>query len=147
MIKIAHRGNVNGPSDRENEPEYLKDALAQGYELEVDVWFVAGTLWLGHDTPQYSVDYSFLASISDKSWFHCKNLEALAYFSHALRHLRYFWHEEDKYTLTSTNRIWVYPGEEVPKGAVVVDLDLSNVKSYKDSAYAVCTDYPGKLVG
>jgi hypothetical protein len=145
LIKIAHRGNVNGPSDRENEPEYLKDALAQGYELEVDVWFIAGSLWLGHDFPQYKIDYSFFASIADKSWFHCKNLEALAYFNDSLWHLRYFWHENDKYTLTSSSQVWVYPGEQSPPMAIVVDLDLSNLDMYKDTAYAVCTDYPRKL--
>lgn len=146
MLKIAHRGNVNGPSEAENQPAYLLDAIAQGYEVEVDVWFVAGNLWLGHDYTQYQIDYTFLSKIADKAWFHCKNQEALAYFNDSLTSLRYFWHEEDKYTLTSTGQIWVYPGETSPRNSIVVDLDLSNLDAYKDTAYAVCTDYPGKLM-
>lgn len=145
MISIAHRGNVNGPSEAENQPAYLLDAIAQGYEIEADVWFDGGTLWLGHDFPQYQVDYTFLSKIADKSWFHCKNKEALEYFNNSLNSLRYFWHEEDSYTLTSNNKVWVYPGVPAPKNSVVVDLDLSYIDTYRDTAYAVCTDYPSKL--
>lgn len=142
MIKIAHRGNTNGPSEAENQPAYLLDAIAQGYEVEVDIWFIGGTLWLGHDYAQYQIDYTFLSKIADKAWFHCKNKEALEYFNDSLSSLNYFWHEEDKYTLTSTNHIWVYPGQPVPANSIVVDLDLSNLADYQDIAYAVCTDYP-----
>jgi hypothetical protein len=142
LIRIAHRGNVNGPSEAENQPAYLLDAVAQGYEVEVDIWFIGGTLWLGHDYAQYQIDYTFLSKIADKSWFHCKNKEALEYFNDSLSSLRYFWHEEDKYTLTSTGQIWVYPGQPAPPNSIVVDLDLSNLASYQDTAYAVCTDYP-----
>jgi hypothetical protein len=146
LIRIAHRGNVNGPSEAENQPAYLLDAIAQGYEVEVDIWFVGGTLWLGHDYAQYQVDYTFLSKIADMAWFHCNNQEALAYFNDSLTSLRYFWHEEDRYTLTSTGQVWVYPGETSPRNSIVVDLDLSNLDSYKDTAYAVCTDYPRKLM-
>jgi hypothetical protein len=145
LIKIAHRGNINGPSPRENEPDYLLDAIAQGYEIEVDVWYIGGTLWLGHDYAQYQIDYTFLSKIADKAWFHCKNAEALSYFNDSLASLRYLWHEEDRYTLTSTAHIWVYPGQPVPANSIVVDLDLSNLDSYKSAAYAVCTDYPEKI--
>jgi hypothetical protein len=145
LIKIAHRGNVDGPSEAENQPAYILDAIAQGYDVEVDIWFVGGTLWLGHDYAQYQIDYTFLSKIADKSWFHCKNKEALSYFRDSLSSLNYFWHESDKYTLTSTGYIWVYPGESAPDRGVIVDLDLSNLEAYKHTAYAVCTDYPSKL--
>jgi hypothetical protein len=150
LIKIAHRGNVNGPSDRENEPSYLLEAIAQGYDVEVDLWVIDDVLWLGHDQPQYQIGdgfsaEGFLPKIADKAWVHCKNKEALTYGNENPWNLRYFWHESDKYTLTSSGQVWVYPGEPVPDGAIVVDLDLSNLERYKYMAYAVCTDYPSKL--
>ena len=143
MIKIAHRGNVNGPSDRENEPDYLLDAIAQGYDVEVDVWYVGGTLWLGHDYAQYQIDYIFLSKIADKAWFHCKNLEALAYFNDSLKSLEYFWHENDKFTLTSSGYIWTYPGQPVTSTSIIVDLEASDLKKYNNIPYGICTDYPG----
>lgn len=145
MLKIAHRGNVDGPNDRENEPDYLLDALARGYEIEVDVWVIAGTLWLGHDYAQYQVNYTFLSKIVDRTWFHCKNLEALYYFSSVLSSTKYFWHQEDDFTLTSNGYIWTYPGKEATTRSVIVDLDLANLGSYRDTAYAVCTDYPANV--
>ena len=56
MIKIAHRGNLFGRiPERENSPEYIQEALAAGYDVEVDVWFEEGKLFLGHAKPQYEV--------------------------------------------------------------------------------------------
>ena len=143
MIKIAHRGNVNGPNNRENEPDYLLDAIAQGYEVEVDVWYIGGTLWLGHDYAQYKIDYTFLSKIADKAWFHCKNLEALTYFNDSLRSLNYFWHENDKFTLTSNGYIWTYPGQPVTTKSIIVDLEASDLAKYDNIPYGICTDYPG----
>lgn len=143
MIKIAHRGNVNGPNNRENEPDYLLDAIAQGYEVEVDVWYIGGTLWLGHDYAQYKVDYTFLSKIADKAWFHCKNLEALTYFNDSLSSLNYFWHENDKFTLTSSGYIWTYPGQPVTTKSIIVDLEASDLAKYDNIPYGICTDYPG----
>jgi hypothetical protein len=145
LIKIAHRGNINGPSGRENEPNYLLEAIALGYEVEVDVWGMLGGLWLGHDKPQYQLDAQMMNALAEKAWFHCKDVEALDYFSRALPNLRYFWHESDKYTLTSDGHVWVYPEEAPTKNSIIVDLDLSLFDTYKSMVYAVCTDYPGKL--
>lgn len=145
MFKIAHRGNISGPSERENQPAYIREAIAKGYEVEVDVWLIGDELWLGHDMPQYLLLPETFAAIAEHTWFHCKNVAALGYFNQDLWHLKYFWHENDRYTLTSTGQIWVYPGQKVPGQAIVVDLDLSKLDTYKDGAYAVCTDYPEKL--
>lgn len=143
MIRIAHRGNINGPSDRENEPNYLLDAIAQGFEIEVDVWYTSGSLWLGHDYAQYQIDYTFLSKISDRAWFHCKNLEALHYFSDSLSSTRYFWHQEDDFTLTSNRYIWTYPGQPVTGRSIIVDLDANDLTKYGNIPYGICTDYPG----
>jgi glycerophosphoryl diester phosphodiesterase len=54
MILIAHRGNLNGKQpERENSPEYIKEALEKGYHVEVDVWLKeTNNLFLGHDSPK-----------------------------------------------------------------------------------------------
>ena len=60
MIRIAHRGNTKGPNPlEENKPEYLLQAVNDGYDCEVDVWLIDNEIWLGHDRPDYKVDKEF----------------------------------------------------------------------------------------
>lgn len=146
MIRIAHRGNTNG-SDiyRENTVAQISNAISMGFDVEVDVWYVSGQVFLGHDGPSVSVEKSYLIEIADVAWFHCKNLEALNLFTTEFPELKYFWHEEDRFTLTSNNYIWTYPGQEVTPNSIIVDLTMDSADQYKDVAYGVCTDYPNRL--
>jgi len=77
MIKIAHRGNVDGPSALENSPGLLLNAIEQGFDVEVDIRSIDGSWYLGHDEPTYIVGDMFIDKIKKYSWLHCKNLEAL----------------------------------------------------------------------
>ena len=53
MILISHRGNLDGPKpEKENNPKYIWEALNEGYQVEIDVWYDKGW-WLGHDRPKY----------------------------------------------------------------------------------------------
>ena len=61
MILISHRGNFKGRNpEKENHPDYIKDAIERGYHVEVDVWVNNGIFYLGHDEPQWRVDVDFL---------------------------------------------------------------------------------------
>ena len=42
MILISHRGNLNGLSVRENEPEYIHESLVHDFDVEIDVWYIDG---------------------------------------------------------------------------------------------------------
>ena len=59
MILISHRGNIEGRTDQENKPEYRKKALDQGFNVEVDVWYVNNEYYLGHALPQYKIQEEF----------------------------------------------------------------------------------------
>ena len=77
MILISHRGNLNGvDSERENSIEYISEALDSGFDVEVDVWNLAGRYLLGHDEPLHIVGKRF--SQNDNLWCHAKNIQALA---------------------------------------------------------------------
>ena len=136
MILISHRGNINGRfEDWENKPEYIEDTLRLGYEVEIDVWFIDGKFFLGHDTPQFKTDYKFLTN--EKLWCHAKNLDALIEMKKYAIH--YFWHETDTVTLTSKNYIWAYPGNQPIKNSIAVlpewkNDDISNCRG-------ICSDY------
>jgi hypothetical protein len=138
---IAHRGNLEGPKkDQENKPEYLNKALAMGYDVEVDIWVLNYKIYLGHDFPQYEVEEDYIRSISNKAWFHCKNFGAIDFLSSSLQESNYFWHQSDKFTLTSKGFIWTYPGEETSGNSVIVDLS-GNAKQNNYNCYAICADY------
>ena len=102
MIFISHRGNINGINKKyENNPTYIQSAINKGYYVEIDVWY-KNAFFLGHDRPQFKVSQKFLEN--KKFWCHAKNIEALE----KLQKLKtkYFWHQEDDYTLTSNGYIW-----------------------------------------
>ena len=61
MILISHRGNINGPNkDKENSLSYIQEAINLGYDVEIDLWVINGELFLGHDSPQYIVNFEWI---------------------------------------------------------------------------------------
>ena len=77
MHLISHRGNIDGISKLENQPDYIDSAIELGYDVEVDIWYIGGKIYLGHDLGQYQIDINWLNERSDKLWIHCKNHPAL----------------------------------------------------------------------
>jgi hypothetical protein len=137
MIKIAHRGNVDGPGPLENSPGLIYHAIQKGFNVEVDIRLINSTWYLGHDFSQYPVGDIFVDNIKDVAWFHCKNINALNALDKN-KHM-FFWHQEDDFTLTSNGYIWTYPGKNVTEKSIIVDLNLD----YKyNNVYGICTDYP-----
>ena len=136
---ISHRGNINGKNtEKENHPIYIVEALSQGYEVEIDVWHKNGKFFLGHDTPQYEIDAKFLQNCN--LWCHAKNDSALVEMS-KLQNVHFFWHQEDHYTLTSQGIIWVYPGQRILEGSIVVLPEvIDNPNLYLGKCGGVCSD-------
>jgi hypothetical protein len=116
---ISHRGNINGKNpNMENNPAYIDDAISEGYDVEIDIRVMDGKIYLGHDEPQYEVDYKWLADRYKNLWIHCKNVESLDFVNRTRLH--WFWHEEDTLTLTSKGYVWVYPGKQPIKNSIAV---------------------------
>jgi hypothetical protein len=110
MIKIAHRGNRRGSIlEYENSPVYITGALDQGYHCEVDVRYIDGKYYLGHDYPQYVVDKKFLKD--DRLWCHAKYGTTLRMMLKDKIHCFFDNNKSASYTLTSKNYIWHWDGE------------------------------------
>lgn len=136
MLFISHRGNLNGKNTKyENSPNYILKAIEKGYHVEVDVWF-KNYFFLGHDKPKYKISKKFLEN--NKLWCHAKNLEAL----YELKKIKtkYFWHQNDDYTLTSNNYIWTYPGKKLSDKSICVLPELKN-KKINRKIKGICSDY------
>ena len=140
MILIAHRGNTEGPNpEYENSPAYIKYALSQGYDVEIDVWYMEGKWILGHDEPQYETDFNFLCL--SNLWVHCKHYASLQQMAKVGRGINFFYHTDEDYVLTSQNWIWAYPGMKGGEKTICVlpeSLNLS-VEGFE----GVCSDYVG----
>jgi len=142
MRIISHRGNLTGPSYTENTLNSIRAALDAGFDVEVDIWRKDDSLWLGHDFPQYYfLDQDLL---NDKRiWFHAKNLSALHYMSLYHPKSNFFWHQNDDYTLTSSGKIWTYPGKSICGESIIVALDHHRIDSAMQyPIYGICTDDP-----
>ena len=135
MILISHRGNLDGPKfDKENSPNYIKNAIDKGYNVEIDVWF-KDSFFLGHDEPLYSIKPEYL--INDKLWCHAKNIDAVEALKNINAH--FFWHHNDDITLTSKGYFWTYPGKKIFKNSICV---LPEKASYqKFECAGICSDY------
>lgn len=140
MIFISHRGNTIGPNlDLENNPDYVLKTIKKGFEVEVDIRYMNDGWFLGHDYGQYLVDESFI--LNDKIWFHAKNLEALNKFIKINKKIKFFWHQEDDYVLTSNGLIWTYPGKNLTSNSICVLPEKSFYsKADLQKCAGVCSD-------
>ena len=144
MKFISHRGNINGRLESyENEPTYIDLAIKKGYDVEVDVWYKDNTLWLGHDEPQYSVEFRWFRDRLNKLWIHCKNLEAIVFFKENEYDFNFFWHEIDVITLTSLNYIWAFPGKQPIKNSIAVMPEINGDDI--SQCLGVCSDFVEKF--
>jgi hypothetical protein len=137
MILIAHRGNVDGPSNKENTPSYIFRALEMGFDVEVDVWYRCGW-YLGHDDPTYRVDLAYLETPG--LWLHCKNYHALQGSLYAGLHC--FYHTDEDYVLTSRGFIWTFPG--MPGGDRTICVLPEKNKQETSGFAGVCSDWVGR---
>mgnify|MGYP003132923527 CR=1 FL=1 len=138
MKLISHRGNIEGKDpNNENSPHYIEKALKMGYDVEIDVWWVDNSFWLGHDKPQYKITPNYI--LNNSFWCHAKNGEAL----HEMRKydlIHCFWHQEDDFILTSKGFIWTYPNKLLYSNSVCVLPELG-YKGDITRCYAICSDY------
>lgn len=121
----------------ENDPRHVVNALAMGYNVEIDVWKVQGRTYLGHDDPEYKTDDTFLRQ--GRLWCHAKNLEAL---DHLLRlGVHCFWHQDDEYTVTSRGYIWAYPGSRLESGLAICVMPERSVGVGISKCVGICSDH------
>lgn len=138
MVLIAHRGNVRGKEEsKENSPNHIQNALNEGFDVEIDVWFDGG-FFLGHDKPQYKIDLKYLDN--PKFWCHAKNVECLEQLlTHSRIHC--FWHQSDDVTLTTEGYVWTYPGKKLVKNSIVVLPETYTNEKTFSNCFGICSDY------
>ena len=142
MILIAHRGNTNGvDTKKENTVEYIEAALKKGYHCEIDICkFDGEKFYLGHEEPGEAVTLDWLQV--NQVWCHAKDYKVLEAMITLGVHC--FWHQSDKYTLTSRGWIWAYPGQ--PGGRYTIAVHPEKLHPGDVQKFAgVCSDYVEKF--
>ena len=143
MLLISHRGNLEGPNKNiENNPQHI-ESIINSYDVEIDLRVENDSLFLGHDYAQYEISEEWISKHSHRLWIHCKDVKSLTFCSKH-RHLNYFWHENDDYTMTSFKYIWAYPGKEIADHMTILVLPETRW-SYDEikqlSPIGICSDY------
>lgn len=138
MNLISHRGNINGKQlEYENDPKYIINALREGYDVEIDVWYKNKNLYLGHDEPQYKTDLFFLDN--KKFWLHSKNDDAFFILKNKIKKADVFWHDKDDFTLTKNGFIWTYPNKKLFQNSICVLPEMGYNGNLK-KCYGICSD-------
>jgi len=141
MKIISHRGNLEGiNTELENKPEQITKVINVGFDVEIDLRTKNGKLFLGHDYPQYKIDYEWLETNNKSLWIHAKDYESVDFLR--TTNFNWFWHDKDEMTLTSHGYIWSNIGKYVNNG-ITVCLDYQELPSY---LLGVCTDEPLKYL-
>ena len=130
----------------ENRPGHINKALWQGFDVEIDVWYIDDEFWLGHDIPQYKIEENFLEN--PRLWCHAKNIDTLYKMtSNSLIHC--FWHQDDDVTLTSRGYLWTYPGKQLTKKSICVLPEFEDKKSkviLPKNVAGICSDFIVKFI-
>jgi len=136
MRFISHRGNLNGPSEFENRPEYIDNAINKMYDVEVDIWFSEHQFYLGHDKGQYAIPTKFLIDRYYYLWCHAKTPQALNELIAIGMHC--FGNSDDPFVMTSRGYIWSWNCIEQTSRSVCVMPEKS--RCMWDKSYGVCSD-------
>jgi 3-deoxy-D-manno-octulosonate 8-phosphate phosphatase (KDO 8-P phosphatase) len=108
-ILIAHRGNFAGQNaERENTVDYLEEALAAGYDVELDVRAMRNNIFLGHDTAIEKVP-SIEWLRDSRKWVHCKDRASYDLLS-KYRDIRCFMQEKDDVDSQVGRYRWISSG-------------------------------------
>lgn len=138
MKIIAHRGNIFGPDAKtENKPETIQKAIRNGFDCEIDVWYLGGAYYLGHDFPETRISFEFLEFYSEHLWIHCKHLDSLVQLKD---NFNCFYHDKDIYTLTTRGYIWGNINSPTHPLAIQVMPEKSG--TFSEKCLGICTDYP-----
>ena len=151
---IAHRGLLHGPDLLlENHPDQISESLKQGFDAEIDAWYIDDKWVLGHNRPDYEISQNFLDQ--QGLWIHCKNIPAFFALRDDQGNHNYFWHDGDTLVLTSKGNVWTYYGAPETRSPHSICVMPEATRDWTEIADMVktedwlgyCTDWPIKIRG
>lgn len=152
MRVISHRGNLNGrEKSKENIFSRIKLVNQLGIDVEIDVTYKDGKLYLGHDYAQeeFANLHKLSSNESASIYIHVKDIrayETVLKYTRIYDNVHTFLHQNDPSVLVSNGCLWTYPDKPVVASSILV-LDETNgpdliVHNKNYGIYGICTDYP-----
>lgn len=138
MRLISHRGNTLGRNIfEENTIPYINKAISEGFEVEIDLWYVNEKYYLGHDSAENEISISELQK--DKVLVHCKNVECLMQLK---EEFNCFFHESEKIVLSSSGDVILHVDYGTLESAIAI-VPERNCAKKEDllKCSGVCSDY------
>lgn len=149
MKIISHRGNLNGPKpENENSLFYIQDAISANFIVEIDIRYIDGNFYLGHDFPQYKLDRWWIFDLHPCLLFHCKNHRSAIELNDLGLNIHYFCHYSDPFTITSKKYLWIHDlNLSVDENCIIPLITKKDIENYTNQVkiYGICTDYPELL--
>ena len=144
MELISHRGNLLGPNrSRENTPAFIDDAIALGFDVEVDLWILPDGFFLGHDQPDTKIDLDYINTRSENLFIHIKN--KTIYLPDELTKCNYFVHENEPFVFTSKGNKWYLPSDIIYNDGINLmpefNWNLADFASTMTHDSKVCSDF------
>ena len=123
MLLISNKGNIEGENiDLENTPDYIESAINQGYNVKIDLKYEKDKLYLGENTSDVEVEWSWLLKWSDYLWINCRDTKTLSFFLENGKSFNFFYNVLDTVSMTSKGFAWSVENP-YPKGTIVYDID------------------------
>jgi hypothetical protein len=144
-LHICHRGNLHGPvKELENNFGVLIQRSLRGMDVEIDVWYHEGSLWLGHDKPEYKITLDWLACCK-RRLIHCKDYKTLEFLmlesGKKALDLHLFYHTQEHYAITTKGHIMVCPGQPLLEGSLCMMPEMANyTEEEKLKCFSICSD-------
>jgi hypothetical protein len=139
---------MQGPQPaRENAPAYIDEALAAGFEAEVDLRCKNGEFYLGHDFAKFYVPIKWLEKRHERLLLHLKDVQAARLAPGLFRHWHTFCHVADPFTVTSQGKVWLHDLSLLPldvRENYIIPLITPEQKSLFRSGnydWTICSDY------
>ena len=146
MILISHRGNTEGCNEKkENSPDYIDNAISLGFDVEIDVRYLNGDLYLGHDLPQYKINLEWLIERKNNLWVHTKDYMSMCELVDT--EIRFFFHEKESHTIIyNTKLFWTHNLKEVGVKSIIPLLSKVDILKYPNTdVFGVCSDFVNLL--
>lgn len=144
MKIISHRANISGIDiERENNPKYIDQCIAMGFNVEIDLRMISNKLYLGHDVAQYEINSEWLIARKDFLLVHIKELEALYFILEQKLDIVYFCHTNDDFTSISNGMIWCHNlNLKMNNKCIIPLLSSEQIDTFNQfDMYAICSDY------
>lgn len=146
MKFIAHRGLYLGRNEQhpypENSPRLIELAFDLDFHAEIDLRYINGRLYSGHDHGDHRISEEWLYNYKDRLFCHAKDLVTAYYLFENHSQIHSFFHDNDQMALTNHGYYWQFScSKHYHKKSIAVLPETCYPEHIPpDYVYGICSD-------